>query len=158
MSAFSFDARTNSVKSYLLFTRYSGYILQARWIRLWSSDMKFHQDSVYQNLLKPVHCHWVILKNQGVIAFLKEGVVRRTIVSTRGEMVAKTEPRNLSPNHVNTSLACITQNTYTSILRPCRLCPMSRYQNQSEFYWSNEQWVAVASAGPYANLHLAPDR
>jgi len=25
-------------------------------------------------------------------------------------------------------------------------------------YWSKRQWVAVASAGPYANLHLAPDR
>ena len=25
-------------------------------------------------------------------------------------------------------------------------------------YWSNRQWVAVASAGPYASLHLAPDR
>jgi len=28
----------------------------------------------------------------------------------------------------------------------------------SGFYWSKRQWVAVASAGPYANLHLAPDR
>ena len=24
--------------------------------------------------------------------------------------------------------------------------------------WSKRQWVAVASAGPYASLHLAPDR
>ena len=38
---------------------------------------------------------------------------------------------------------------------------VSRYQkgkNQSRFYWSKKQWVAVASAGPYASLHLAPDR
>jgi len=27
-------------------------------------------------------------------------------------------------------------------------------QNQSGFYWSKRQWVAVASAGPYAKLHL----
>jgi len=27
-------------------------------------------------------------------------------------------------------------------------------KNQSGFYWSNRQWVAVASAGPYANRHL----
>ena len=33
---------------------------------------------------------------------------------------------------------------------------VSRYQKG--FYWSKRQWVAVASAGPYANLHLAPDR
>ena len=26
------------------------------------------------------------------------------------------------------------------------------------FYWSKRQWVAVASAGPYASLHLTPDR
>jgi len=25
-------------------------------------------------------------------------------------------------------------------------------------YWNNRQQVAVASAGPYANLHLVPDR
>ena len=38
---------------------------------------------------------------------------------------------------------------------------VSRYQkgkNQSGFYWSKRQWVAVASAGLYASLHLAPDR
>jgi len=38
---------------------------------------------------------------------------------------------------------------------------VSQYQkgkNQSGFYWSKRRWVAVASAGPYASLHLAPDR
>ena len=38
---------------------------------------------------------------------------------------------------------------------------VSRYQkgkNQSGFYWSKRQWVAVASAEPYASLHLAPVR
>jgi len=34
---------------------------------------------------------------------------------------------------------------------------VSQYQNQSGFYWSKRQWVAVASAGPYAILHLVPD-
>ena len=28
----------------------------------------------------------------------------------------------------------------------------------SGFYWSKRQWMAVASAGPYASLHPAPDR
>jgi len=35
---------------------------------------------------------------------------------------------------------------------------VSQYQkskNQSGIYWSKRQWVAVASAGPYASLHLA---
>ena len=38
---------------------------------------------------------------------------------------------------------------------------VGRYQNrvnQSGFYWSTRQWMAVTSAGPYASLHLAPDR
>ena len=34
----------------------------------------------------------------------------------------------------------------------------TRKVNQSGFYWSKKQWVAVASAGPYASLHLTPDR
>jgi len=34
----------------------------------------------------------------------------------------------------------------------------TRKVNQTGFYWSKRQWVAVASAGPYASLHLAPGR
>ena len=34
----------------------------------------------------------------------------------------------------------------------------TRKVKQSGFYWSKRQWVAVASAGPYASLHLAPER
>ena len=36
--------------------------------------------------------------------------------------------------------------------------PVPERYNQSGFYWIKRQWVAVASAGPYASLHLAPDR
>ena len=36
--------------------------------------------------------------------------------------------------------------------------PVPERQNQSGFYWSRRQWVAVASSGPYASLHLAQDR
>ena len=42
-----------------------------------------------------------------------------------------------------------------------RTTRVSRYQKgktQSRFYWSKRQWVAVASAGPYASLYLAPVR
>jgi len=34
----------------------------------------------------------------------------------------------------------------------------ARKVKPSGFYWSKRQWVAVASAGPYASLYLAPDR
>ena len=36
--------------------------------------------------------------------------------------------------------------------------PVPERWNRSGFYWSKRQWVAVASAGPYASLHLSPDR
>ena len=39
--------------------------------------------------------------------------------------------------------------------------PVSRYQQAKtnlDFTWSKRQWVAVASAQPYACLHLAPNR
>ena len=36
--------------------------------------------------------------------------------------------------------------------------PVPERQNQSGFYWSKRQWVVMATAGPYASLHLAPDR
>jgi len=42
-----------------------------------------------------------------------------------------------------------------------RTTQVSRYQKGKtnlDFYWSKRQWVAVASAGPYASLHLASDR
>jgi len=33
---------------------------------------------------------------------------------------------------------------------------LSKWAGRSN--WSDRQWVAAASAGPYANLHLNPDR
>jgi len=53
-------------------------------------------------------------------------------------------------------------HTYTPVYRPSVRDypgePALERQNQSGFYWSKRQWVAVASAGPYASLHLALDR
>ena len=34
----------------------------------------------------------------------------------------------------------------------------TRKVNPIWIYWSKRQWVATASAGPYASLHLDPDR
>jgi len=47
---------------------------------------------------------------------------------------------------------------FTALWTSSGITRVSRYQNQSGFYWIKRQWVAVASAGLYANLHLAPDR
>jgi len=50
-----------------------------------------------------------------------------------------------------------SQHTHTHTCLTA-LFPVPERQNQSGFYWSKRQWVAVSSAGPYASLHLAPDR
>ena len=52
-------------------------------------------------------------------------------------------------------------HTHTRLTALCPGLPGwagTRKVNQSWFYWSKRQWVAVASAGPYANLHIAPDK
>ena len=52
-------------------------------------------------------------------------------------------------------------NTHTGVMALFRDQPgkpVPERQNQSGFYWTKWQWVAVSSAGLYASLHLAPDR
>jgi len=61
-------------------------------------------------------------------------------------------------------LSCCSTHTHKSVLWPSRLFPglpewaSIRTQNQSGFYCSKRQWVALASAGPYVNLYFALDR
>ena len=53
-------------------------------------------------------------------------------------------------------------NTHTPFNGPLsgttRVSWYQKGKNQSGLYWSKRERVAVASAGPYASLHLAPDR
>ena len=64
--------------------------------------------------------------------------------------------------HFNVELAkwhTLHTHTHLTALFPGLLrWASTRKVNQSGFYWSKRQWVAVASAGPYASLHLDPDR
>ena len=66
---------------------------------------------------------------------------------------------------------CTRTHTYTHSqpsygpLGFCPGLPASRHQKGKTrkikpiwIYWSKRQWVAVASAGPYANLHLNSDK
>jgi len=41
---------------------------------------------------------------------------------------------------------------FTALWTSSGITWVSRYQNQSGFYWSKRQCVAVVSAGPYANI------
>jgi len=55
----------------------------------------------------------------------------------------------------------ISYDTHTRLTALFAGLPMlagTRKVNQSGFYWSKRQWVAVASAEPYASLHLTADR
>ena len=56
----------------------------------------------------------------------------------------------------------ITTTTTTILRPPDFLRNFPRWDSTKKvkpiwIYWSKRQWVAVASAGPYANLQLAPD-
>jgi len=56
---------------------------------------------------------------------------------------------------------CCYTHTHTHLMALCPGLPGwagTRKVNQSGFYWSKRQWVAVESAGQYASLHLTPDR
>jgi len=68
--------------------------------------------------------------------------------------------RTTSSTHVPRR-SVYTTHTHTRLTALCSGLPGwagTRKYNQSGFYWSKRQWVAVASAGPYASLHLAPVR
>jgi len=55
----------------------------------------------------------------------------------------------------------LTQHTHIHFMALWTLSgitQLSWYQSESEFYWSKRQWVALASAGPYENLHLITHR
>ena len=55
----------------------------------------------------------------------------------------------------------VTKHTHTHLTDLFPWLPRwagTRKVKPSGFYWSKRQWVAVASAGPYASLHLARDR
>jgi len=69
------------------------------------------------------------------------------------------------PVYDDNNATVYTTHTHTHThIRLMALCPGlpgsagTRKVNQSGFYWSKRQWVAVASARPYASLHIALDR
>ena len=66
--------------------------------------------------------------------------------------------------YINASLSALIDYTHTLLMAffrdypGCPGEPVRESYNQSGFYCSKRQWVALASAGPYASLHLAPYR
>ena len=67
-------------------------------------------------------------------------------------------PLPVQYSRISSKNAEYTHTRLTALFRDYPGEPVPERQSQCGFYWSKRQWVAVASAGPYANLHLAPDR
>jgi len=71
-----------------------------------------------------------------------------------------TDVTALCPEHIDSG-AMYNSNNNAHLTALCLGLPGwagTRKVKPIWFYWSKRQWVAVASAGPYASLHLAPDR
>jgi len=68
----------------------------------------------------------------------------------------------MAPSLFSNDISSFNNTTYHTDTRLMTLCPGlpgwagTRKVKPIWIYWSKRQWVAVASAGPYANLHLAP--
>jgi len=78
------------------------------------------------------------------------------------QQFACNEQSSFDVSTLKASDAELTYHTHTPVSQPSVQdypgLPVPERSNQSGFYWGKRQWVAVASAGPYACLHLAPDR
>ena len=59
-----------------------------------------------------------------------------------------TNQRHTADTHAHTHTH---RDHFTTLWILSGITRVSQYQNQSGFYWSKRHWVAVASAGPYAN-------
>ena len=79
-----------------------------------------------------------------------------TRIHIPGWLLQPTVPLMWSVTMTNTNLHTHT-HTHT-FNGPLSGTTRVTWYKKSGFYWSKRQWVAVASAGPYASLHLAPDR
>ena len=60
--------------------------------------------------------------------------------------------------HTHTHTHTHTRPFKVSMSGTTRVSLYQKGKTRSGFYWNKRQWVAVASAGAYASLHLAPDR
>ena len=106
----------------------------------WRRPGSAHQQTthwVHQQLSRP--CHAVAAHTRSSAAYSKPAHTH-TVTHTRSTALCPRLPRWAGTRKV----------------KPIWIVPERK--NQSGFYWSKRQRVAVASAGPYASLHLAPDR
>ena len=94
-------------------------------------------------------------------------VKEKTIYKTErhrkiGMEIVPTPPRKVCPHlHPSGVCVCVYPHTHTRLTALCQGLPGwdgTRKVKPIWIYWSKKQWVAVASAGPYANLHIAPDK
>jgi len=95
------------------------------------------------------------------------GYLITTLLQFTNESISRMHTRTCAPTHAFMH-AHAHMHACTSILQPSWILSETNWVRQHQkgktrkvkpiwIYWSKRQWVAVASAGPYANLHLDPD-
>ena len=97
--------------------------------------------------------------NDSALPFVRAVCRLKAALLCIGQINRSREVRCSLPSSTNGQSKWAKQTVYDELAR-CRHPgePVPERWNQSGFYWSKRQWVAVAPAGPYASLHLAPDR
>jgi len=104
------------------------------------TDILHHQDNQQADNLPPQNASWFHLVDP------KFRLAQQVIITIEKDL------NGGCINHF--SAICTHACTHTHCVG---ITLVNQHQNQSGFYWNKRQWVAMASAGPYANLHLAPD-
>ena len=133
----------------------------------------FHVSIWHDTAVRCSSCHapvnWQSIAQGGPVRSVTIWLHHIIIVRLANINGAKSIPSKVS-NNINNTHACTHARTHAHTHTHARLtalCPgLPRWAGtrkvkpiwQSGFYWSKRQWVAVASAGPYASLHLAPNR
>jgi len=155
--------KSNTNTRVMQFTRYSGNIFQ-----LQQTDQN---NFIYDWVIKKLDVFGDSLTVPKEQCCSKHFAVR----ISSGAIISKSKPKMLAsmalcftlmfqilPMPLSIFIYFLLQvHTYTRLTALCPGLPgwaSTRKVKPSVFYWSKRQWVAVATAGLYASLHLTPDR
>jgi len=156
-------------------------VIQSVTLKKWQVRHGFHQCEITKLHVAHTETLWKIKCGIGHIHFHKCSKFGMVIIKHKkrpadSQQYYQTETwwchcgshYTLCSKEMKTSILVILTSfkttTTTTVLQPPGLClglpgwAGTRKVKPIWIYWSKRQWVAVASAGPYTNLHLAPDR
>jgi len=118
---------------------------------LYSKQCMLHKSSTVSDTL----CHCILAHSE--LMLMKYRPTKSEIDETSNEKSGTNIWKFSNINSRTRTHARTHTHPFNGTLsRTTRVSWYQKGKNQSGFYWSKRQWVAVASAGPYARLHLAP--